>query len=225
MDDEEKQRELKRWKRWDFLGIVVWILTFGPIRWLLNEIPWRGRHYPRKPPRFGYEPPMLSLAKLAEDGLIEPPPQRIRDSNTIGDIVRLFAFVGRADKVVTDEEIEVLRSFLKEHGPEALSVDEEDRFVNLFKSSDATRFNIKNHCFLLAKGLKHNQTKLVFEAVNHLAYLHGLEQEELRLVFKIGEYLGLTSAEIRLADTAGRQAAEGSRDTEERKKKDNYDEN
>ena len=207
MDDEGKQREIKSWKRWDLLGIVVWILTFGPIRWLWNEVPWRGRHYPRKPPRLDYESPMLSMAKLAENGIIEPSPKRIRDVGIIANVLGLFAYAARSGDEVTAVENAVLREFLNANGPEMISDEQMDEFLSTYRSFDETEFNAKNVCFALKNELKHNQLNLVYEKLNHLAYLHGLAQDKSRSISRIGERLGLTAAEIRLAGNAGRQAA------------------
>ena len=209
MDDEARNRELRRWRRWDFLGIVVWILTFGPIRWLWNELPWRGRWYPRKPPRLEYEPPLLSLAKLAEEGMVEPPPLRISNRETLAAVLDLLAYVAHRDRIITDPELEVVKLYIITCGPENLTETEPDKYLARLKAFDEKDFNVKNHCFLLRKNLKHNQLKMAYETVNKLAYLQGLEQEELHAVCKIGDYLGLTAVEIRLADTAGRLAAGG----------------
>ena len=209
MDEEARNRELRRWRRWDFLGIAVWILTFGPIRWLWNGLPWRGRFYPRKPPRLEYEPPLLSLAKLAEEGVVEPPPPRISNRETLEAVLDLFAFVSGRDRMITASELEVVKSYINASGPENAPKAELENYLERIKTFDEKEFNVKNHCFLLSKSLKHNQVKAAYETLNHLAYLHGLEAEELRAMFKIGDYLGLTAVEIRLADAAGRLAAGG----------------
>ena len=209
MDEEARNRELRRWRRWDFLGIAVWILTFGPLRWLWNELPWRGRFYPRKPPRLEYEPPLLSLAKLAEEGVVEPPPLRISNRRILESILDLFAYVTHRDRIVTDREIEAVKLYLTDFAPDNLTEAELEKYLERFESFDEKNFKVKSLCFLLQKELKHNQLKKAYETVNQLAYLHGLEQEELRAIFRIGEYLGLTAAEIRLADAAGKQAAGG----------------
>ncbi len=199
MIESEKEKEYRRHARWDLLGIITWILTFGPIRWLFHDIPFRGRRYPRTPPITSDEPPLVSLTVLAEKGLDKPAPKRIRDREALERVLILFNAVSKRDGTVSAEEAEFVENFVRAYGPEDAEQADIDSYLDYFHACSDSEIHIKNTCFLLKPSLKSDQLKLVVKTLYRLANLHGLEIEERRTVDNIGKYLGLSPTDIRHA--------------------------
>lgn len=197
--EEEKKKEHQRQNRWDLLGLITWLLTFGWIRWIFTDIPFRGRRYPRKPPITSDEPPLVSLANLAEKGLTKAEPAGMKEKETIEEVLALFFAVALKDGNISESEIKLVEDFISEISLKTATTDEINSFMEYFKSLSSQDINIKNLCFSLKRGLSQPQAKLVFENLYHLAYLHGLEIEERREVERIAGRLGMSAPDIRFA--------------------------
>ena len=209
--EEEKKKEYQRQHRWDLLGLVTWLLTFGWIRWIFTDIPFRGRRFSRKPPWPGTsEPPMVSLANLAEKGLKEEKPAGMKNKDVIEEVLSLFFAVALKDGNISESEITLVEEFISEISLNSATTDEINSFLEHFKSLNAQDINPVNLSFSLKKRLSRPQAKLVFENLYHLAYMHGLEIAERREVERIGGKLGMSAPDIRFALMNAKKKTEAS---------------
>jgi len=77
-----------------------------------------------------------------------------------------------------------------------------------FKDHHSSDAGLKETCHLLRTRLRPGAAEQIVESLYRLAYLHGLDFKERRGVERIGEYLGLFSSEIRIAESTAKRSAE-----------------
>jgi len=199
MDEKEDAKQYRLWHFLDFLGVVTWVMNRGI----------RGRAIiENAPPRLTGEPPMAELERLVKLAAIGKAPNVVVDGEQMDQIVSLFHKVAARDGSVSSEETAAMKKFIKGHLPEGSPEMEIEHFIRAFKEHHSLDANLKETCYLLRTRLKPGAAEQIIESLYRLAYHHGLEFEERREVEKIGEYLGLFSSEIRLAESAARHSAE-----------------
>ncbi|NQU04966.1 MAG: TerB family tellurite resistance protein [Calditrichaeota bacterium] len=208
--EEEKKKEHQRQFRWDLLGLITWLLNFSWIRWIFTDIPFRGRRFSRKPPMpgSGGEPPMVSLANLAGEGLKEPEAVLLKKKHVIEEVLSLFVAIALKDGSVSAEEMTLVEEFIAELTSNNVTVDELGAYLEYFNNLAPQDINLVNLCHSLKGQLSHSQAKLVIENLFHLAFLHGLEIEERREVDRIAGKLQLSPADIRFALMNAKKKAE-----------------
>lgn len=200
MDEKERAKQYRLWHFLDFLGVVTWVMNRGIRGSALID---------STPPRLTGEPPMVELDRVVKLAAVGKSPKVPVDDEQMGQIVSLFHRVAARDGHISSEETDAMKRFIEGHLPEGSPEMEIEHFVSAFKDHHSTDANLKETCFMLRTRLKAGSAEQIVEALYRLAYHHGLEFEERRDVEKIGEYLGLLSAEIRLAESAARRAVEG----------------
>lgn len=199
MDEKEKAHHRRVWHFLDLLGVVTWVMNRGIRgRGLIENVP----------PRLTGEPPMIELDRLVRLAATGQTPPATLDSEEMEQVASLFKDVAIRDGSVSSEENEAMRSFIESHVREGETEIEVEDFVSAFKDYHHSEAKLKETCFLLRTRLRPGAADQILEALYRLAYLHGLEHEERRAVEKIGEYLGLFSSEIRLAESAARRSIE-----------------
>jgi len=199
MEERERARQYRHWHFLDFLGVVTWVMNRGIRGSALIE---------RTPPRLTGGPPMVELDHLVKLAAIGKAPDITVDTEQMEQIVSLFSKVALQDGSVNSEETTAMKKFVEGHLPERSSEMKAEHFLIAFKDHHSSEANLKETCYLLRTRLKPGAAEQIVESLYRLAYLHGLEFEERREVEKIAEFLGLFSAEIRLAESAARRAFE-----------------
>ena len=189
MNEAEKQKEYLRFRRLNILAKIGWILS---LRWLHPAWWWR-----RKPVDFTDEPPMISLARVAEGGFVEPVRKIRFNHKTIEQAMALFAMVSLRDGDVAGDETALVAQFIRDNGPEEISDDEVEECLKLFASAQGDHVSFKNAVFALNKGLDRVQKGNFIKGLYRVAFLHGLETKETHNVVDIGKRLGLSFTDIR----------------------------
>lgn len=216
MNYSDLDKEHKSWRRWERLSFLTWLANFHWLRWMFPKFPFRGRYFSRKPPPTGMEAPLVSLMRLAEDGITEEPANRIKNREDLERVLSLFSSVATMDGSISGAEQFVMEKFIRENLPEDANNEHVEQYENFFKSCSEREFSLKETCFLLRQSLDRNVLIKVVETLFHLAYLHGLEPEERRIIDRIGTMLRLKPAEIRLAESSVKRGARGgTKDSEE----------
>ncbi|NQU04967.1 MAG: TerB family tellurite resistance protein [Calditrichaeota bacterium] len=201
MEEKERAKQYRHWHFLDLLGVVTWVMNRGIRGSALID---------RTPPRLTGKPPMVELDRLLKLAAIGKAPDITVDTEQMDQIVSLFHKVALQDGSISSEETAAMKRFVKGHFPEGSSEMKVEHFLTAFKDHHSSEANLKETCYLLRTRLKPGAAKQIVESLYRLAFLHGLESEERREIEKIGEFLGLFSAEIRLAESAARRAFEKS---------------
>ncbi len=199
MDEKERTHQRRVWHFLDMLGVVTWVMNRGI----------RGRALIESaPPRLTGEAPMVELDRIVRLAAAGKAPPAILDDEEIEQVAALFKVVAVRDGNVSYEENAAMKRFVEKHAKEDETEIEVEDFLTAFMDYHQSDAHLKDTCFLLRTRLKPGTAEQIMEALYRLAYLHGLEHEERRAVEKIGEYLGLFSSEIRLAESAARRYME-----------------
>lgn len=199
MDEKERAREYRHWHFLDFLGVVTWLMNRGIRgRALIEHIP----------PRLTGEPPMVELDRFVRLAAAGKMPQVPLDEEQLEQISSLFKAVALRDGAVSFEEKAAMIKFVEAHSEAGTSEIEVEEFLTAFKNYHQTDAQLKDTCYLLRTRLRPGAAEQIIESLFRLAYLHGLDLEERTMVERIGEYLGLFSSEIRIAESAARRSIE-----------------
>ncbi len=199
MDEKERDKQYRLWHFLDLLGVVTWVMNRGIRGSALVE---------KTPPRTTGEPPMVELDRLVKLAAAGKAPDVAVDDEQMDQIVSLFQMVALGDGSISSEETAAMKRFIEGHLPPASPEIEVEHFLTAFKDHHRSDANLKETCHLLRTRLRPGAAEQIVESLYRLAYYHGLDLEERREVEKIGEYLGLFSSEIRLAESAARKSME-----------------
>ena len=196
MDEKEKEKQYRLWHFLDFLGVLVWVMNRG-IRGhgLVESIP----------PRLTGEPPLVELDNLVKLAALGKSPEARLDDEQMAEAGELFQAVAMRDGSVSSEEEALMREFLAAHAATGAKEIHVEEFLKAFKNHHVDDLKLKATCHLLRTRLKPGAAEQIVESLFRLAILHGYTREEQRMVVDIGEYLGLMSSEIRLAESAARR--------------------
>ena len=195
MDEKERAKEYRFWHFLDFLGVLVWVMNRG----------LRGRGLVEStPPRLTGEPPMIELDNLVKLAAAGKSPEAVLDKEQLAEVGELFQAVAMRDGSVSTEEQDLMKQFLAAHAASGKKEIDAGEFLEAFKRHHVDNARLKETCFLLRTRLRPGAAEQVVESLFRLARLHGFTREEQRMVEDIGEYLGLMSSEIRLAENAAR---------------------
>ena len=199
MDEKERDKQYRLWHFLDFLAVVTWVMNRGI----------RGRAlFENAPLRLTGEPPMVELARLVKLAAIGKAPNVVVDGEQMDQIGSLFHRVAARDGSISSEETTAMKKFIEDHFSKGSPEMEIEHYVRAFKDHHSSDANLKETCYLLRTRLKQGAAEQIIESLYRLAYHHGLEVEERNEVEKIGEYMGLFSSEIRLAESAARRSVE-----------------
>ncbi|NQT35295.1 TerB family tellurite resistance protein [bacterium] len=199
MDEKERDKQYRLWHFLDLLGVITWVMNRGI----------RGSAMVHKtPPRQTGEPPMVELDRLVKLAALGKAPDAVVDDEQMEQIVSLFHTVAFRDGSVSSEETAAMKKFIEGHLPPGSPEIEVEHFLIAFKDHHSSDANLKETCHLLRTRLRPGAAEQIVESLYRLAYFHGLDLEERCEVEKIGEYFGLFSSEIRLAESAARRSVE-----------------
>ncbi|MDP8228918.1 MAG: hypothetical protein P9M15_05645 [Candidatus Electryoneaceae bacterium] len=162
------------------------------LRWLHPGWWWSSR-----PKDFTDEPPLISLARVAEGGFVEPVRTIRFSQKTIEQAMVLFAKVSLRDDDVAEKETALVEKFIRDNGPEEMSDEEVVKCFKLYTSAQGDFMSFKNAVFALDKGLDRVQKGNFIKSLYRVAFLHGLETKETHNVVDIGKRLGLSFTDIR----------------------------
>ncbi len=189
MNREDKLKEHRKWRLWEFLGAFLSIFHFRP---------WRDLTMGRKiMPRLDREPPLVALDKIAHEGLEIEKTLRIPNSEILALLLDMFKAIAAHDGVISAEEREFVRNFLEKHRDRDWQDDDIDRFMETFDKRNVEDFSLKNSCYLTGKWTTTELRRQIFEAFYNFDYLHDLTPEERRLLDQMGEWMKLSNSEIR----------------------------
>jgi hypothetical protein len=183
--------ELRRFRRLDVLSKIGWLLSFRflhPKRWL-----------DREPKSYDDEPPLVSLARLAEEGIQEETHRLSKDN--LDRVNELFASVIKKDGIISDKELELVRKFILEQGYEEVSEQEIEEYLSRIGVYTDNPLKLKNTLHLLKKNSKDSQTKKIVATLYRLAHLHGEDSLQSRKVADYANQLGLSLSDIRHLNT------------------------
>ena len=191
MNELDKMRETRRWRIWELIGGFLSIFHFRP---------WRDITMRRKIlPRLDHEPPMIGLDRLALEGL--PKAETIKESNPeqIQLMLQLMKILAGRDGEISQEEVDFIEHFLDDLLPLQTEPAQRESYSKHFRDIKVESVNIKNSCHLLKVKLNHKLLIKLINSLYKLAYIHGIEHEELYTVDRMGEWLGLPPGDIRRA--------------------------
>jgi len=196
MDEQERAKQYRQWHFLDFLGVLVWVMNRG----------LRGRGLvEHTPPRLTGEPPLVELDRLVRLAALGKSPDAVLDREQLEEVGDLFQAVAIQDGSVSSEEEALMKQFLAAHAATGAKEIEVENFLAAFRNHHVSDAKLKETCHLLRTRLRSRATEQVVESLFRLARLHGFDQDEQHIVENIGEYLGLMSSEIRLAENASRK--------------------
>jgi len=196
MDEKERAKEYRLWHFLDFLGVLVWVMNRG----------LRGRGLVEStPPRLTGEPPLVELDNLVKLAALGKSPEAVLDDEQLAEVGELFQAVAIRDGSVSSEEESLMKQFLAAHAASGAKEINAEEFLEAFKNHHVSDIKLKETCHLLRTRLRPGAAEQVLESLFRLARLHGFDSSEQRMVEDIGEYLGLMSSEIRLAENASRR--------------------
>ncbi len=189
MNESDKQKEYRRFRRLDILGKIGWLISFRFLRpsW------WWGR----REGLFLDEPPLVSLAKLAEEGLQNPVDRHKLNEANLQRAMELFAAAMKGDDGFSEDESAIVQEFLKDYAPENL-IDEIDRLIEEVKRSEDTNLQLRNSMFLLKKNVHSSMLKAVVGTLHRIAFLNGFDSKQARNASDMAIRMGLSHTEIRL---------------------------
>ncbi len=187
MNEFEKEKEYSRFRRLDKLSKIGWLLSFrifNPKRW-----------WDREPQKFHGEPPLVSLARLAEKGL-QNEDQRL-DKENLERVLELFANVVKKDGIITEEENGIIRRYILEHGVEGLSEEEITEYIQYIERYSDHPLQLKNILHLLKNNINIDQSNEIVSTLYRFAYFYGVESKQSKAVSEIAIQLGLSFTDIR----------------------------
>lgn len=197
MNEQEKSKEIRRWKLWEFIGGFLSIFHFRP---------WRDLTMNRKIlPRLDNEPPMIALDKLANEGLATEQKTFLHDPEIVHLMLDLMRVVCESDSSVDPIKTDRIERSLKNFLPVQTEPSEIENYVRYFHELDGSTLNAKNTCHILKVRGRKQVCLQVFSALYKLAYCRDIESEERRTVDRIGEWMGLELREIRQAAFAAKR--------------------
>ena len=196
MDEKERAKQYRQWHFLDFLGVLVWVMNRGV----------RGRGViERSPSRLTGEPPLVELDRLVKLAALGKSPDAVLDQEQMQEVSDLFQAVAIQDGSVSSEEEALMKQFLATHARSGAKEIEVEEFLEAFRNHHVSEAKLKETCHLLRTRLRPGAAEQVVESLFRLARLHGFEHDEQHMVENVGEYLGLMSSEIRLAELTSRK--------------------
>lgn len=187
--NDTQEKEQRQFRRFTILGKIGWFVSFRFLRpsW------WWGR----RNSLFDDEQPLVSLAKLAEEGIEKPTTARRMSKADITRSMELFGAIMKSDGGLNEDEIAVIREFWNSCAPEDMA-GEFKQMVSEIKRGDDVYLHIRNTMFLLKKNAHGSSTKELARTLINMAFLDGVNSKQAREASDMAVRLGLTTSEIRL---------------------------
>lgn len=188
---EQKEKEQRRWRWWEFIGAFLSVFSFRPWR----DLTMRREVMPHLDPKS----PMEGLAGIAETGYVAPQRLKVKHFAMYKHLDDLMKIVAEKDGVVAEKELEFSEELLIDYAPNNFNDAQRQEIIDYLHKPLDPEFHLRNTCVILKENLKDRFLPQLIEDLYKLAYLDGLEMNERHLVDKIGDLLELPAVEIRRA--------------------------
>ena len=189
MNEFDKEKELRRWKRWQIINFIGRVFRVGTVS-RTDSGKWSSHTE---------GPPMVELDKLAREGIKEVTAKGDSSLEILEYTMTLFAAVTRTEGEESDEGIRIVREFIVEFDLPGIGDEAILSLMEKYRAGLGNYQQLRNDLFMLKKRIDRNRLKQLVKYLYRFVYRYGADSPESRQVANIVGQLGLSFSDIRFA--------------------------